>query len=218
MQKLWIWKAGHENKLPLPLNLDAHGHDLYLRDNDGTFDRLVEDMGDSADMAGVYGQILHWHGDKGDMTGRFGFPVMTMTPQGAVGNTYMLATTILSGGMDVKVLDRLPHMRLSMPVCAADYVKSVRRDEVEAIKGLLADNHPEEVSGDIRDRASWLESSDVRMAVGTFAFAGREIQGVRFDYPDRSQMAITAQEVVVPMVTYAKGDRSRVMWGEFGRA
>jgi hypothetical protein len=93
-------------------------------------------------------------------------------------------------------------------------------NELKAIQDLLVEAHPTEIEDDIKAHAPWLSAGGGMKVGSRLSLYGVEVteEAVVFDYPDQSQMAVTALSIHIPPVTFSPEDGHRRLWGQFGRA
>ena len=207
----------------LPLRLAYRQGVLLVLDNSGGLTQFAEDWEAANDLAGVTGRIIHWYDRKGaDRTGTYGFETMLLGPGRRDTDKTVWLTFGELGVPSINIapgLDR-DDLDLAMPLSGAEFVRGRCHKELKAIQALLLEDHPTEIEEDIKAHAPWL-SAGGGMAVGSrLSLYGDDVEeeAVVFDYPDRSQMAVTALSIHLAPVTFSPEGSHRVLWTQFGRA
>jgi hypothetical protein len=207
----------------LPLRLAYRQGILLVLDHAGGLAQLTEDWEAANDLAGVTGRIVHWYeGTGARKTGTYGFEAVLLESGRRDTNTFMWLTFSEFGVPAINVIpepSRTSH-DLAMPLSGAEFVRGRCTDELQAIQALLQECHPAEIEDDIKDHAPWLKAGGGMKVGSGFSLYGDDIaeEAVVFDYPDRSQMAVTALSIHLAPVTFTPESTQRVLWGQFGRA
>ena len=206
----------------LPLRLAYRQGIVLVLDNAGGLAQLAEDWEAANDLAGVTGRIVHWYeGTGARKTGTYGFEAVLLDGRKDTDTSVWLTFSELCvPAINVVAEPSRTRHDLAMPLSGAEFVSGRCRDELEAIQTLLQECHPAEIEDDIKEHAPWLKAGGGMKVGSGFTLCGDDIaeEAVVFDYPDSSQMAVTADSIHLVPVTFTPESSRRVLWGQFGRA
>lgn len=214
----------NESTAPLlPLRLAYRHGTLLVLDNKGGLAQFAEDWNAANDLAGVTGRIIHWYMGKGvEKTGTYGFEAILLGPGRSDTDKTVWLTFGELGLHSINVTPALDENGRdhAMPLSGAEFVHGRCYNELKAIQDLLVEAHPTEIEDDIKAHAPWLSAGGGMKVGSRLSLYGEEVpqEAVVFDYPDQSQMAVTALSIHIPPVTFSPEDGHRKLWGQFGRA
>jgi hypothetical protein len=190
---------------------------FIVLDNTGGLDQFAEDWEAANDLAGVSGGIVHWYEGRTNARGTYGFETIVLGP---LTERSVWLTFGQLGIPAIKVTPSLNpnEVRFAMPMSGAEFVRGRCCAELAAIQALLVDHHPAEIEDDIRTRASWLSAGGGMKVGSQLSLFGREVaeEAVVFEFPDQSQLAVTARSIHVAPMTFVPQKNRRILWGMFG--
>ncbi len=174
-------------------------------------------------MAGLTGRIIHWYEDrKGRKVGTYGFETIVLAPGSRDTKRSVWLTFAKFGEPSIDVSPALNQedIELATPLSGAEFVRGRCEAELRAIQALLVDAHPAVIEDDIRAQALWLNVGGGMRTGSQLSVCGEDVteEAVVFDYPDQSQMAVTARAIYVPPITYAPTKMERIHWAQYGHA
>ena len=207
----------------LPLRLAYRQGIVLVLDNVGGLKQLAEDWEAANDLAGVTGRIVHWYEGHGlGKSGTFGFETILLNAsrRATEQSVWLTFSEFCVPSIDVTLAPERSRHDLAMPMSGAEFVRGRCPGELKAIQDLLRESHPSEIEDDIKEHAPWLNVGGAMITGSQISINGEDIaeEAVVFDYPDQSQMAVTAQSIYLSPVTFARDDSRRMHWGQYGRA
>lgn len=206
----------------LPVRLAYRRGIVLVLDNAGGLSQLAEDWEAANDLAGVTGRIVHWYETtRSKTTGTYGFEAVLLDGRKDTDvSVWLTFSELYVPSLTVVAETSRSRHELAMPLSGAEFVSGRCRDELVAIQTLLQECHPGEIEEDIKEHAPWLKAGGGMQVGSGFSLGGDDIaeEAVIFDYPDRSQMAVTADAIHLAPVTFTPDTSQRVLWGQFGRA
>ena len=207
----------------LPLRLAYRQNVLMVLDSEGRLDNFADDWEAANDLAGVTGRIIHWFQRKGHArTGAYGFEALVLGPDRM--NTgkavWLTFGELCEPAITVALTVDREELEFATPLSGAEFVRGRCGAELKAIQALLVDAHPAVIEDDIKAQAPWLSAGGSMHVGSEFCLFGEDIpeEAVVFDYPDQSQMAVTARAIHLAPVTFSPETTHRVLWGQFGNA